>query len=769
MVELKLRFSYLFVTKVLLFFFILVSWINPASAEDEFDPALIGRSLDSVEFQIFVAGFTTENAVDEASRRVSQLRSKIHECIRVKEETLKSITSTLGQDVLDAITTGQPESRDEAKVSSQVDDLNKGVKECKVLLEKSNQLQERLTAHLSDLRERELSKRFPGIVSVFSSGFPELPRYIKNTFKELLELPGVSINRESVIRGGLVIGLSFLAGMVIRRRTPELEFTEGQTLFGQFLQSARRMLRLLAPLILPLVALGIYMGVIGGYQFANSHLNDIMRVLLLYLVAQVLIRAGVKRYSNFIKTERHEEFPTRGLYLRLVIASTLLTLGIIFILLPAKPITGDPAQILFRNLLSTAFLVSLIELGLFLRRVPQIPRIGNFARLVSTLIFSVALILELIGYHKLSEFLWAGVALSLIALVTFYVLEHLFRHFYDGLENGSHPAEVRFRRFLSVKDGEPVPGLLWLRLVTIAGLWVALVFAIMKAWDVSDARISTFTSFVTDGITIGDTQIQPGGVLAGILIFSLLLMAFRWFRDGLDRKYLQRSRMDIGVREALVTVTGYVGFVIAALIGLSVAGFDFRNLAIIAGALSLGIGFGLQNIVNNFVSGIILLFERPIKTGDWIVTGTTEGYVKKIRVRSTEVQTFDKSDVIVPNSELISTKVTNWTLRNKYGRIKIPVGVAYGSDTELVQKLLYEVVEDIPEIIKNWSQMPVKVLFLRFGESSLDFELRAYLYDIEYILDVVSKLHFAIDRKFREHNIEIAFPQRDIHIRSDGE
>jgi small-conductance mechanosensitive channel len=243
-------------------------------------------------------------------------------------------------------------------------------------------------------------------------------------------------------------------------------------------------------------------------------------------------------------------------------------------------------------------------------------------------------------------------------------------------------------------------------------------------------------------------------------------MASRWLRDGLDKKYLSKSRMDVGAREAMTTITGYVGFVVAALIGLTIAGVSFSNLAIVAGALSLGIGFGLQNIVNNFVSGIILLFERPIKAGDWIVTGTTEGYVKKIRVRSTEVQTFDRSEVIVPNSELVANQVTNWTLRDKYGRIKIDVGVAYGSDTELVKKLLESVTEDVPEIVHNRSTLPVKVLFLGFGESTLDFQLRFYIFDIGYILDVKSELHFAIDKAFRENDIEIAFPQRDIHIKS---
>ena len=141
-----------------------------------------------------------------------------------------------------------------------------------------------------------------------------------------------------------------------------------------------------------------------------------------------------------------------------------------------------------------------------------------------------------------------------------------------------------------------------------------------------------------------------------------------WVRSRLRRRWLTRTTMDRGAREATVTIIGYVGVALAFVIALAVAGFEFTNLAIIAGALSVGIGFGLQAIVNNFVSGLILLFERPIKTGDWIVVGNTEGYVKRISIRSTMIQTFDRADVIVPNSDLIANQVTNWMLYDPRGR-----------------------------------------------------------------------------------------------------
>ena len=213
-------------------------------------------------------------------------------------------------------------------------------------------------------------------------------------------------------------------------------------------------------------------------------------------------------------------------------------------------------------------------------------------------------------------------------------------------------------------------------------------------------------------------------------------------------------------------VFGYGGVFIAMVVGLGVAGISFANLAIIVGALSVGIGFGLQNIVNNFLSGLILLVERPVKTGDWIVVGGTEGYVKRIRIRSTQIQTFDYADVIVPNSELISSQVTNWMLRDTTGRARVPIGVAYGSDTQKVKEILMKIAQEHPEVINNKASMEPFVLFLGFGDSSLNFELRVFIKNIDHRLRVISDLNFALDAAFREAGIEIPFPQRDVHIRS---
>ncbi|MEL7029010.1 MAG: mechanosensitive ion channel domain-containing protein, partial [Pseudomonadota bacterium] len=186
------------------------------------------------------------------------------------------------------------------------------------------------------------------------------------------------------------------------------------------------------------------------------------------------------------------------------------------------------------------------------------------------------------------------------------------------------------------------------------------------------------------------------------------------------------------------------------------------NLAIIAGALSVGIGFGLQSIVNNFVSGLILLFERPIKVGDWIVTNSGEGLVKRISVRSTEIETFDRSSIIVPNAELISAAVTNWTYKDKIGRVIVPVGVTYDADPAEVIEILEKVARDLPVVLDYPAPF---VYFDEFGDSSLNFQLRAYIRDINSSLSARTQIRVGIFNALKEAGIEIPFPQRDLHVK----
>jgi potassium efflux system protein len=303
---------------------------------------------------------------------------------------------------------------------------------------------------------------------------------------------------------------------------------------------------------------------------------------------------------------------------------------------------------------------------------------------------------------------------------------------------------------------------LLLSFVVYAAVFMIGMPLILLQWGFNQLDIQTWLYRILTDIRIGNISISLIGILFGMVVFVVGFLLTRRFQRWLDGSVMARSRVDPGVRNSIRTIVGYAGIAIAAVIGLSAAGFDLSSLAIIAGALSLGIGFGLQNIVSNFVSGLILLAERPFKVGDWIVAGNAAGFVRKISVRATEIETFQSQTVILPNSDLINSAVGNWHHRNHRGRIEIPIGVAYGIKPRRVHELLLEIAANDPRVLKT---PPPTVVFKGFGDSSLDFELRCHVSEVLDGLEVATYLRYDIVDAFERENIPIPFPQRDVNLK----
>jgi small-conductance mechanosensitive channel len=373
------------------------------------------------------------------------------------------------------------------------------------------------------------------------------------------------------------------------------------------------------------------------------------------------------------------------------------------------------------------------------KQVLQI-RTGQLLMLIS----AISLILSIIGYRSASN------ALLFPSILSF------------GLVAGLILTFEAVRDFCAIIAEDSVSGHDGLVAVAInAALILGSVPLFALIWGARMANLTEVWTQFKSGVKLGDVQISPGALLALIVVFVIGYIITRVIQRTLKNKILPKTKMDTGGQNAIVSGFGYAGIFVAALIAITFAGIDLSSLAIVAGALSVGIGFGLQNIVSNFVSGIILLIERPISVGDWIEVGGNMGTVTNISVRSTSIQTFDKSDLIIPNADLIAGTVTNYTRGNSIGRVILPVGVAYGNDTRKISELLQSIVEGHPMVTKN---PPPSIVFQGFGADSLNFEIRAVLSDINYGLSVKSELNHQITESFADNNIEIPFAQRDIWI-----
>ena len=380
-------------------------------------------------------------------------------------------------------------------------------------------------------------------------------------------------------------------------------------------------------------------------------------------------------------------------------------------------------------------------------------RLASFLSSPSYGVVVIGIVMEILGYGGLSAYWYTSCGLSLIVTLWFSLVFLILRRWRQILkaqineQKEEHPTPVFLFRWAMLQMG-------W-----IVGLITSAIFIVI-AWGGKKTLIFNLLNSLTKEVAIGSINISLMNLLYALLILILTQTLTRFWQYFLKEKILSGSGMNVGLQNSITMISVYSFWAFGILLSLHVFGFGTTSLAVGFGALGIGLGFGLQNIFNNFISGIIMLIERPIMVGDDVEINETWATVKKINVRSTVVQTYDNATLIIPNSEFVSQQVKNWSFKDKRLRVKIDVGVAYGSDIELVRETLLEIARETPKVFK--SPAP-DIIFRDFGDSALIFRLRVWT-DIDNMFKVETAIRFEIDRLFKERNIVIAFPQRDVHL-----
>lgn len=697
---------------------------------------------------------------------INPIKNQAQECIANSETQLLKVTE-------DLTTLGEPTTKEPPEVikkrrslTKEQKDLDTQLSSCKLLLLQSQDLIKSINELQQSVLAQQLSARTPNIIAVLAENIKAPATGWENSVEFLRAqymLKLLSAQQLNFLLLLIIIGIicGVVCGRFLNTNIPLV--AEPKDSVSAFILAIRTSLARALPLLLPVGITAAFLSI----ELPLSPLPFIIKasyILGIYLSLMVLINILLSPVPPAQTYLTKPEDLSRRFAKQLKILLTLGLVGSFLLSGEFKISLSEPVYYLGRSIFSVLLIINLISI-LWLVRQFSWAILSRGPRITLSLVIFFSLVAELAGYRNLSSFVLGGVLATLVSLAFTILVYRLLKDLCDGLDEGRLKWEKNLRERAGLKKGAMIPGLIWIRIIIFTSLWGGFAFLALNIWKLDDPWLAIIGTYLTEGFQIGSLNVTPALLGGGILALAITLNLTRYIKNRILPRGLKYTSLDRGAREAVTSLVGYTGVAAAILIALSITGVKMQNIAIIAGALSVGIGFGLQNIVNNFISGLILLFERPIRRGDWIVTGDTEGYVKAINIRSTQIETFDRADVIVPNSELITAKVTNWMLRDPYGRIIIPIGVGYESDVEKVHQILLDIANNHPMVIKEHSQLsPPKVLFRHFGENSLDFELRCFIRDIDQRLNVISELNFAIVDAFRHEGIEIPFPQRVITV-----
>jgi potassium-dependent mechanosensitive channel len=662
-----------------------------------------------------------------------------------------------------------------ARLAGEIGALDPALKQARLLAARADELSDQITERRRSLYAQQLFEPSPSVLSPFvwldaAKAFAEELGLVG----EMMRSWWVSLRREggfvravlaALTLGGLGIAIAMLWRWWQRRTV--VAAAEAPTRFAKVLASIGAFLRV--AVTAPLVALAA-IEVLEAYQLLPDRWLEIAYGLGIAVAIAAIARAiasGVLAadapWRRLVALD--DEIAT-AFTRHLVWAGRVLG-ALLFALVLHKVLDVPPVLVVATNMLFTLAIGGLL-LHLLLSshrlRADEATHPALWLRAIAWLVLAVIVTALVAGYSGFAAFLAQRLLSTIAVLAVLYLLLALTQATLVERLGADTPRS----RAIAFNFGVNPRRLGLLATLMSGGICLLLIVAalvlIVGPLEFTPADVGDTLRNVAFGFRVGDISVSIGTVFTAAFILLVALVITRVLQGWLERQILPRTELEPSLQQSIAAVFGYVGVITAIVLALSQLGIDLQKVALIAGALSVGIGFGLQSIVSNFISGLILLAERPIRVGDLIVVKGEEGYVRRIRVRATEIETFERASVIIPNAEFITGPVKNWTHANTTGRIIVKVGVGYDSDPDAVCRILLACADEHPRVLK----IPAaRALLLAFGDSALEFELRVYVDNVDAALGTRSDLNLAILRRFREGGIVIPYPQREVRMLKD--
>lgn len=732
--------------------------VAAAETPTKIDMIRANKIFDDLSIQLSIHD-VSKARLSAALETLDELKEQTSAYIKDKQKELDTIKKVSSPD---------GEKEPPKAINSEYKAIELQLSQGQLFLLRINKARKAYTEKLVALSTKRLLQRYTPIWKIGELYQQQLYQPFKDiTAKQYLERAGFTAFTHQLFVGvilAVIIGLlaAYAIKYLIRSMLNKLDNLSDYTL--ALLLTLDRHIVILLALAFPTLLLYFSLPSVPHLPFVVLLPSVVLTGYCLYLALSMFLRP-LPGYEQplLVKDLFLARYVFAGLFL---LGSCLLVYILCFYVFQALQLP-HAIFLLLRLVLYSALTLTLVwHLNVFKdadvdQKSRKVLKLVQFAWVLMATLLSVLFFIDALGYNMLSQFILANTSMTLLYLFFFVCISRVIYGFFRFLNGSQYEWQYALHRFFGVTQAAKLYELRLLSFASILILFIGFMLLVLRQWGLEAQQYQVLIDFLVSGYSNSNVDIVPLRLLIAAIVLALLSLFNRWLRQYLGNNDVIAVKQQ--AQSTYASLISYVFMTVAILLCLFIAGAKMTGLLVVAGALSVGIGFGLKNLAADFVSGIILLLEKPVKPGDRIIVGGMEGFVRRINLRTTQVRTLMNSDVIVPNAELTSQPFTNYMYKDHLWRITVSVGVQYGTDTDLVRRTLLEVASQNPDIIQDVPNEPM-VYFTRFADSSLNFEMWCMIRNVNAKFQISSDLNYAVNKAFKHAGIVIAFPQLDVHF-----